>query len=129
MIKVEMIGNLGADAQLQQNDRGRFVSFSLYHSETYYDKSTGEAIKSATRASVTYNGDLGELFKYLKQGFRVFVRGDLSVRTYTGNDHLTHAGINIRAREIEPIFDRLEKPQPTAEQAQAVQMLQSAGAI
>lgn len=129
MIKIEMIGNLGADAEIKQNDRGRFVTFTLYHSETYYDKSTGEAIKQTTRASVTYNGELGELMKYMKTGFRLFVRGDLSVRTYTGNDHLTHAGINIRAREIEPIFDRLDRPEPTQEQAQAVAMLQQSGLV
>ena len=109
MIKIEMIGNLGADAELKQNDRGRYVTFSLYHTERYLDRATGEVVTQTTRASVSYSGELGELLSYMKQGFRVFVRGDVQLRTYLGNDHAYHAGLNIRAREIEPIFDRKEK--------------------
>lgn len=112
-----MIGNLGADAEIKQNDRGRYITFNLYHSERWLDKTSGEVVKQKTRASVTYNGELGELMNYMKTGFRVFVRGDLQLRTYLGNDHQYHAGINIRAREIEPIFDRMEQTSPELENA------------
>lgn len=111
MIKIEMIGNLGADAELKQNDRGKYVTFSLYHTERWLDRTSGEVISRTTRVSVSYSGELGELMNYMKTGFRVFVRGDVDLRTYLGNDHAYHAGLNIRAREIEPIFDRKENPE------------------
>lgn len=126
MIKIEMIGNLGADAELKQNDRGKFVVFSLYHTERWLDRATGEVVTQTTRASVSYSGELGELLNYMKTGFRVFVRGDIQLRTYLGNDHNYHAGLNIRAREIEPIFDKKEgeAPRPDAEVQAMVSKLQ-----
>lgn len=126
MIKIEMIGNLGADAELKQNDRGNYVTFSLYHTERWLDRTTGEVVSQTTRASVSYNGDLGELMNYMKTGFRVFVRGDVQLRTYLGNDHAYHAGLNIRAREIEPIFEKkeTEQPQPDSQLKKQIKKLQ-----
>ena len=111
MFKITIIGNLGADAEIKQNDRGRFITFSLYHSDKFTDRTTGQIVTEVYRASVTYNSDSTNLAQYLKQGQRVYVRGNYSHRIYTGNDHMQHVGINVRATELEILFDKKEQEQ------------------
>lgn len=110
MFKIEMIGNLGANAEIQSVDGNQFLTFQVYHSEYYVDKSTGQVLKEVIRASVSYNRVSENLARVLEKGQKVFVRGFGSFRIYTGNDHLQHVGINIRATELEICFDRVEKP-------------------
>ena len=76
MIKVEIIGNLGADAQLQEKNGNRFVAFRVANTDKWVDKSTGQVIESTQWISCTLNGDGGALLPYLKRGTKVFVRGN-----------------------------------------------------
>lgn len=106
MLKIEIIGHLGGDAELKQNDRGQFVVFSVYHSDRWVDKSSGQVVEEVTRCSCTINGNLGNLLQYMKQGFRVFVRGNASMRTYLGQDNQWHSGLNVQVTELEPCFEK-----------------------
>lgn len=106
MLKVEIIGHLGADAELRANDRGKFITFQVYHSERFIDRSSGEVVERTVRASCTRTGDLGNLLPYLKKGFQVYVRGDMELRTYLGQDNQYHAGINVRVTELEPLWEK-----------------------
>ena len=101
MLKAEVIGNLGADAVRNQGNDGKYISFRVAHSTTFTNKSTGEVTKNTTWVSCTLNGDGGNVFDYLKSGERVFVRGNLSSRIYTGHDGQKHAGLNIAVQELE----------------------------
>lgn len=76
MIKVEIIGNLGADAQLQEKNGNKFVAFRVANTDKWVDKSTGQVIESTQWISCTLNGDGGALLTYLKRGTKVFVRGN-----------------------------------------------------
>ena len=59
MIKVEIIGNLGADAQLQEKNGNRFVAFRVANTDKWVDKSTGQVIESTQWISCTLNGAVG----------------------------------------------------------------------
>ena len=76
MIKVEIIGNLGADAQLLEKNGNKFVAFRVANTDKWVDKSTGQVIESTQWVSCTLNGDGGALLPYLKKGTKVFVRGN-----------------------------------------------------
>lgn len=106
MLKVEIIGHLGADAELKSNDRGKFITFQVYHSERWLDRNTGEYVERTVRASCTRTGDLGNLLQFMKKGFQVYVRGDMELRTYLGNDNQYHSGMNIRVTELEPLWEK-----------------------
>lgn len=67
MIKIEVIGNLGADAQLQEKNGNRFVSFRVANTDKWTDKATGQIIESTQWISCTMNGDGGALTPYLKK--------------------------------------------------------------
>ena len=102
MIKVEIIGNLGADAQLQEKNGNRFVSFRVANTDKWTDKSTGQIIESTQWISCTLNGDGGALTPYLKKGSKVFVRGNAQFVIFSSaKTHQMEVGVNLFVREIE----------------------------
>lgn len=102
MIKVEIIGNLGADAQLQEKNGNRFVAFRVANTDKWVDKSTGQVIQSTQWISCTLNGDGGALLPYLKRGAKVFVRGNAQFVIYSSaKTRQMEVGVNLFVREIE----------------------------
>lgn len=102
MLKLEAIGNLGADAELREHNGRNFISFRIAHSENYTNQNTGEIIKSTTWISCIINGDRGNIFPYLKKGTKVFVRGSLSTKIFNSTvSHQQEIGINLAVWEIE----------------------------
>lgn len=100
MFKAEIIGNLGRDAELKRGNDGNYVVFNVCHSTKYRDRE-GNEVNNQLWASCTRNGDGGRLMPYLKKGQKVYVRGNVSSRTYRGHDGNWHSGINIAVDEIE----------------------------
>lgn len=100
MFKAEIIGNLGRDAELKRGNDGNYVVFNVCHSTKYRDRE-GNEVTNQLWASCTRNGDGGRLMPYLKKGQKVYVRGNVSSRTYRGHDGNWHSGINIAVDEIE----------------------------
>ena len=123
MFKAEIIGNLGRDAELKRGNDGNYVVFNVCHSTKYRDRE-GNEVTNQLWASCTRNGDGGRLMPYLKKGQKVYVRGNVSSRTYRGHDGNWHSGINIAVDEIELVgaspdvaasgaVGRGEDPQPS----------------
>ena len=121
MIKVEIIGNLGADAQLQEKNGNRFVSFRVANTDKWIDKSTGQVIESTQWISCTLNGDGGALLTYLKRGTKVFVRGNAQFVIFSSaKTRQMEVGVNLFVREIELCGGQKENQQ-TAQQPQQPQ--------
>lgn len=112
MIKMEIIGNLGADAQLQMNNGNKFVSFRIANTDTWTDKRTGEIIKTTQWISCSLNGDGGNLLPYLRKGTKLFVRGNAQIVIYSSpKTHQMEAGVNLFVREIELCSSSKEETQ------------------
>ena len=102
MIKVEIIGNLGADAMLQVVNGNKFVSFRVANTDAWTDKQTGEIKKSTQWISCSLNGDGGALLPYLKKGTKVFVRGNAQFVIFSSaKTRQMEVGVNLFVREIE----------------------------
>lgn len=102
MFKLEVIGNLGADAEKKISDGAEFIAFRVCHSIKKTNKATSEVIEESTWVSCTLPGNGGSLLPYLLKGQKVFVRGNASLKVYTSSkDGLSHAGVNLRVSEIE----------------------------
>lgn len=113
MIKLEIIGNLGADAQLQMYNGNKFVSFRIANTDAWTDKATGEIKKSTQWISCTLNGDGGNLLPYLKKGTKIFVRGNAQIVVYSSpKTHQMEAGVNLFVREIELCGGSKEEAHP-----------------
>lgn len=102
MFKLEIIGNLGADAELH-NDNGReYLSFRLAHTDRFTNQQTGEITERTVWVSCFYNGRLEKLHPYLVKGTRLFVRGNGQLRIYSSEKtRQMEAGISCNVSELE----------------------------
>lgn len=108
MIKLTIIGNLGADAELKNQDGRSYVSFRVAHSERR-QQADGTTKETTLWVSCTINGDGGNLLGYLKKGTKVFVQGDADVRLYNSSkDHCLKAGLNCYVRDLELISTNVD---------------------
>ena len=122
MIKVEIIGNLGADAQMQVYNGNKYVSFRIANTDSWTDKATGEIKKSTQWVSCTLNGDGGALTPYLKKGTKVFVRGNAQFVVFSSaKSHQMEVGVNLFVREIELCGGNKEHEQTAQPQTQPPQ--------
>lgn len=122
MIKIEVIGNLGADAQLQEKNGNRFVSFRVANTDKWTDRATGQIIESTQWISCTLNGDGGALTPYLKKGCKVFIRGNAQFVVFSSaKTHQMEVGVNLFVREIELCGGQKENQQPAQQPAQPPQ--------
>lgn len=98
-MKLELIGNLGADVVLRENDRGKYLTFDVAHTDVWRDPATSERVERTDWVSCSYNG--GErVAQYLVKGARVYVRGRLSLRCYRTQAGDWRAAANVFCDEV-----------------------------
>lgn len=120
MIKLEVIGNLGADAEVKVYNGNKFVSFRVAHTDKWVDRQTGVISTQTTWVSCSINGDGGGLTPYLKKGTKVFVRGTPNFVTYSSpTTHKIETGVNLFVRDIELCGGHQEQEQNNTNPAQA----------
>lgn len=101
MFKVELIGNLGSDAEIKDANGSKFVAMRLALTDKWTTES-GEKRESTTWADVTMSNTESKVLPYLKTGVKVFVRGNGSLRVYSSpKEKRMKAGIQVSATEIE----------------------------
>ena len=101
MFKIEVIGNLGADAETRVSNDATYVAFRVAHTVKSVDMQTGEVIRVAVWVSCSKAGECTNLMPFLRKGTKVFVRGNAQLKVYTGHDGKPHAGINLFVHELE----------------------------
>lgn len=101
MLKVEVIGNLGADAEVKDSQGNKFVTFRVAHTSRFKN-ANGQQTESTTWVDVTMNDTESKVIPFLKAGVKVFVRGNASLRVYSSpTDRMMKAGLQVSAWEIE----------------------------
>lgn len=120
MIKMEIIGNLGADAEVKVYNGSKFVSFRVAHTDKWVDQQSGVISTQTTWVSCSLNGDGGGLTPYLKKGTKVFVRGTPNFVVYSSpKTHKMETGVNLFVREVELCGGHQEQEQNNANTTQA----------
>lgn len=99
MLQVEIIGNIGNDAQVKDFNGKKYITFNVAHSEKFKNQQ-GVETERTTWVSVLKPGE-SAVAQYLKKGTPVFVRGDLSVKAYKDNAGNWQVGVNCLAREVQ----------------------------
>ena len=96
MVNINVIGRLGADAELIDGKNGKFVSFRMAH-----DEKRGKD-KITTWFRVTFNGERAvRILEYLTKGKLVQVFGAETVGLYQSKDGNTQISRDINANNIE----------------------------
>ena len=101
MLQIEVIGNLGKDAEVKEFSGRKYVCFSVAHTENVRAQNPGEPpVQRTTWLSVYWYGDGGAMLQDLKRGTKVFVRGTMRNNLYTDRTGQTRVDINVNAREV-----------------------------
>ena len=101
MLQIEVIGNLGKDAEVKEFSGKKYVCFSVAHTENVRAQKPGEPpTQRTTWLSIYWYGEGGSTFQYLKRGAKVFVRGTMRNNLYTDRTGQTRVDINVNAREV-----------------------------
>lgn len=101
MFKIEVIGNLGADAEVREANGAKFVSFRVA-STSHYRTESGEDRSITDWIDCTMNNVESKVVQFLKAGTKVFVRGNASLRVYSSKkDRMMKAGVRCSVIEVE----------------------------
>lgn len=101
MLKAELVGNLGADAEIKKGDGYQFVSMRVANTEKWKSED-GQEHQQTDWVDVTLSNVENGIIPYLKAGVKVFVRGFIRLRVYSSaKDRKMKAGLTISATEIE----------------------------
>lgn len=109
MNKLTIIGNLTRDPQLRTTQTGVNVcdfTVAVNRRQSAQQRQNGQQ-PEADFFRVTAWRELGEnCSKYLAKGRNVAVVGPVSVSTYTGNDGVTRANLEVTADDVEFLTPR-----------------------
>lgn len=113
MITIDIIGHIGNDAEIREFNGQKYIAFNLASTERYKD-AQGNPVSRTTWVSCLKPGESAVL-AWLKKGTQVFVRGDLSVRTFNSANGV-QAGVNCRVRELQLLSAKQEAQERTPQQ-------------
>lgn len=100
MIKLQVIGNLGKDAVLNNVNGKSVINFTVAHTERFKD-AQGVQKDRTTWVDCAYWTDRTGIAPYLKKGTSVYVEGTPDVRTYTTADGRNGATLSLRTLNIQ----------------------------
>lgn len=100
MFNAQVIGNLGADAELKVADGREFCTFRVGHNESWTD-AAGNKLTRTQWIDCVINGKPNVL-PYLKQGQQVYLTGSITARVYSSaKDRCMKAGVTVHVQRIE----------------------------
>lgn len=100
MIKLQVIGNLGKDAQVNNVNGKSVINFNVAHTERFKD-TQGNQKDRTTWVDCSYWTDRTAVAPYLKKGTQVYVEGTPDVRTYTTADGRNGASLTLRIASVQ----------------------------
>jgi single-strand DNA-binding protein len=100
MIKLQVIGNLGKDAVVNNVNGKSVINFNVAHTERYKD-AQGVQKDRTTWVDCSYWTDRTAVAPYLKKGTQVYVEGTPDVRSYTTADGRQGASLTLRIASVQ----------------------------
>lgn len=112
--KVIILGNLGKDPEVRfMPNGGAVANLTVATSETWKDKTTGEAKEKTEWHRVAIFGKLAEIAgEYLKKGSKVYLEGTLQTRKWTNNEGKDQYTTEVVVQGFNGVMQMLDsKPQ------------------
>lgn len=105
MIKLQVIGNLGKDALVNNVNGKNVINFTVAHTERFKD-AQGNQKDRTTWVDCAYWTDRTAVAPYLKKGTQVYVEGQPDVRSYTTQDGRQGATLTMRIVSVQLLGSR-----------------------
>jgi len=109
MIKLQVIGNLGKDAIVNNVNGKNVINFTVAHTEKFKD-AQGNPKDRTTWVDCAYWTDRTAVAPYLKKGTQVYVEGTPDVRTYATQDGRQGAALTLRIVSVQLLGGKIEGP-------------------
>lgn len=101
MFTAHVIGNLGADAEVVSSNGSQFITLSVADTRKF-KKQDGTETSQTTWIDAIINNVEHPVLPFLKQGVKVCIYGNLSLRVYSSKkDRMMKAGATIHVLSIE----------------------------
>lgn len=100
MLQATVIGNVGADAQVQNKDGREFVTFRVAHNDTWTGQD-GVQHTNVIWVDCVMNGH-PKVTEFIKAGTQVVVIGNVSLRVYSSaKDKCMKAGMTVNVANVQ----------------------------
>ncbi|HEY8659269.1 MAG TPA: single-stranded DNA-binding protein [Hanamia sp.] len=116
MIKLQVIGNLGADCIAKEINGKNVINFNVAHSEKFKD-SMGNMKERTTWVNCAYWTDRTAVAQYLKKGKTVYVEGSPEAEAYTNKEGQPAATLRLRVFNLQLLGGANEGNQSDHDQA------------
>lgn len=116
MQKIEIIGRIGADAEVKDFNGNQVINFSVAVSETY--TKNNEKVTNTTWFDVSKWGNNTSVAQYIKKGGQIFVSGKVNNRGWAKEDGTIQVSNGISAFEIELLGSKSDATQAPSTQTQ-----------
>jgi len=123
MQRIEIIGRIGADAEIKEFPTNQVISFSVAVSESYTNKQ-GEKVTNTTWVDCSKWGNNTQIAQYIRKGDLIYVEGKMNNRAFIGADGEAKVVNGINVFHIELLGSKPEgaaPSQPRQERPQANQ--------
>ena len=100
MIKLQIVGNLGADCIQKEVNGKTVINFNVAHSEKYKD-AQGNVKERTTWVNCAYWTDKTAISQYLIKGKTVYAEGTPEADGYTNKDGQVSATLRMRVQNIQ----------------------------
>lgn len=117
MIKMTVIGNIGADAVQRETNGRKYTTFNVAVS-TKFKNQDGSETERTTWISCARDGQ-SQIDQWLKRGRQVYVEGTPSVSLYTDNQGHPNCNLKLAVHRIELLGGKDENQPQAPQQAQA----------
>ncbi|MCS6904818.1 MAG: single-stranded DNA-binding protein [Bacteroidia bacterium] len=107
MLRLQVIGYIGRDAEVRDGGGNKVISFSVAHTEKYKDRNGVLQEKTTwVRCSYWRPPDKIGVAEYLKKGTQVYVEGTPSVNSYINEENRVVASLECRVSSIQLLGSR-----------------------
>ena len=127
MIKMTVIGNIGADAVQRETNGRKYTTFNVAVS-TKFKNQDGSETERTTWISCARDGQ-SPIDQWLKRGRQVYVEGTPSVSMYTDNQGHPNCNLKLAVHRIELLGGKDEQNQQQAAAPAAAPSPQAAAQV
>jgi len=101
-----IVGNLGGDAELKDNNGTPFLNFSIADNVGFGDKAKTQWV----RCTIWGKRAESSLKDYLKKGQQVAIRGEVSLNEWQNRDGVTQTSLQCRVDDLRLVGKKQDRP-------------------
>ena len=107
MIKLQIIGHLGADCTTNEVNGKNVINFRVAHSEKYKD-AQGNLVDKTTWVNCAYWTDRVGVAQYLKKGQLIYAEGAPEAEGFLNKDNQNAASLKMRVFQVQLLGGRVD---------------------